>query len=67
MVYDTRIQPRKLFLINIYNREQQQDRIIHQWTPALDKEIILPEEVLPGSIEHIAFTGRTIWKYNSLS
>jgi hypothetical protein len=53
VVYDTRIQPRKLFLIDVIT-----GTTVRQYNPSidmgLDNEIILPEEILPGSLKHIS-------------
>ena len=52
-VYDTRIQPRKLFLIDVITGE-----IIRPYNSSMDvemdNEIILSEEILIGSLKHIS-------------
>ncbi len=53
VVYDTRMQPRKLFLIDVIT-----GAMVRPYNSSidvgLDNKIILPEEVLPGSLKHIS-------------
>jgi hypothetical protein len=54
LVYDTRMQPRKLFLIDVITgvTARPYNPLIDV---GLDNEIVLPQEVLPGSLKHISF------------
>jgi hypothetical protein len=53
VVYDTRMQPRKLFLADIIT-----GAMVRPYNPSIDtgidNEIVLPEDVLPGSLKHIS-------------
>ncbi|WP_426667704.1 DUF4905 domain-containing protein [Mucilaginibacter sp. McL0603] len=55
IIYDTRIQPRKLFLVNIITGE-----IIRPYNSSMDtemdNEITLPEEISIGSLKHISLS-----------
>ena len=53
VVYDTRMQPRKLFLIDVTTGAMVRP-YNSSIDPGLDNEIILPDEVLPGSLKHIS-------------
>jgi hypothetical protein len=53
VVYDTRMQPRKLFLIDVIT-----GAMVRPYNPSIDmgsdNEIILPEEILPDSLKHVS-------------